>query len=71
MAPARNVSPAATTTRFFSARNRAASFPMNVVFPAPFTPMTRMIIGLSAGTNMVGSLYPARSAVSTPWRNAS
>jgi hypothetical protein len=34
----------------------AASFPMNVVLPAPFTPMTRMIIGLSAGTNNVGSL---------------
>src|SRR5215467_5321303 len=42
MAAARNVSAAQRTTLRFSWRRRLASLPMLVVFPAPFTPTTKM-----------------------------
>ena len=42
MAAARNVSPAASITLLPSAESFAASLPMVVVLPEPFTPTTRM-----------------------------
>ena len=45
MAPARNVSPAASSTFLPSCPNRCASFPMVVVLPTPLTPTTRTTHG--------------------------
>ena len=50
IAAARNVSPAASTTLRPSVRKRAASLPMVVVLPEPFTPTTRMTNGLAAAS---------------------
>ncbi len=44
-AAARNVSPAAITTLIPSARSRAASFPIVVVLPTPFTPTKSHTVG--------------------------
>ena len=42
---------------------RAASLPMNVVFPAPLTPTTRITVGARRrDVRARGSLFPARSA---------
>jgi len=35
---------------------------MNVVFPAPFTPTTRMTVGGEGATINPGSLFPAANA---------
>ena len=35
---------------------------MNVVFPAPFTPITRMTVGFDAANRIAGSAFPSRSA---------
>ena len=44
---------------------------MNVVFPAPFTPTTRITVGAAGATLSVGSLLPPRSAASIPSASAS
>ena len=48
-AAARKVSPAATTTRFPADWKRLANFPIVVVFPAPFTPRTKIVYGMFRG----------------------
>ena len=44
-AAARNVSPAPRTTRSPASVKRRVSFAIEVVFPDPFTPVTRMTVG--------------------------
>ena len=50
-AAARNVSAATTSTRLRLARSALANLPIEVVFPLPFTPTTRMTAGGFANAN--------------------
>jgi len=75
MAPARKVSAAPTSTDILFAFRKSENFPMNVVFPAPFTPTTSTTVGPDSARTNRGSLLPERSEVSIPfssaWRNCS
>src|SRR5213594_3847965 len=64
MAAARNVSPATTSTLRPAAPWRAASFPMVVVLPTPFTPVTSTTHGRALG---VGSSTTPRIASISSW----
>ena len=61
-AAARNVSPAPSTTRFPSLVNRWASLAIDVVFPEPFTPVTRMTVGPDAATASPADVLWRRSS---------
>ena len=54
MAAARNVSPAASMTEWPELLNFAASLPMVVVLPEPFTPTTRMVKGCLPASMAIG-----------------
>ena len=58
-AAARNVSPAASTTELPVLIKNLASFAIDVVLPAPFTPATRMTIGF------VDDIFKGESGFST------
>ena len=64
IAAARNVSPAASITLRPSPRKRAASLPMVVVLPEPFTPTTRMTNGF-APASMTSGFATGASTFST------
>ena len=66
MAAARNVSAAARTTRRPLARSRAASLPMVVVLPVPFTPTTSTIAGPPSTAGRGSQCSASRAASSAP-----
>ncbi len=62
IAAARNVSAAASTTRRSCARSRAASLPIVVVLPVPFTPTTSTIAGPPSTAGLGSQCSASRAA---------
>src|SRR5262245_15571400 len=71
MAAARKVSAATRSTRRPAAECIAASLPIVVVFPTPFTPVTRITQGRVDGSGAGGAASMSPSAVSRAFRTAS